>query len=324
MELFITKTFENTESFMNRHLSVKKCTRSRTLTSASAFVWQLFLVCAGLHAPVLAKAATISIPGAVSVTIQPAVAVAAGARWSVDGGALQVSGASVTNLTAGTHAVQFNNLAAWQEPDTAEVLVIGGKQTTVTATYRPMPKFYFRDVPAQRTQAGRLLEFLVRSDDAGDPLSPGPGVSLQMAATPSPAGAIAFDAVTGRFTYTPDAADRLPFSVTFRTAQGLSGTVEITPLNARSAEDEVIAYDRALPDAESRDYMQITETRNAQEVFNDQTNDTLNVSISGQTLVFAAGHPAFLLAQYSGHLNLREVRLYADKVIIRSPLILPQ
>jgi hypothetical protein len=316
------------------------------LALTPAFVWQFFLACAALHAPALAQPAstTISIPGAVGVAIQPPEAVADGARWSVDGGAAQVSGASVTNLPAGTHTVQFSNLAAWLEPDIASVLVIGGKQATVTANYRPLPRFYFRDVPGQRPSTGKVLEFLIRSDDPGDPQSPAPGTALQMTATPPPAGALTFEVATGRLTYAPSVADRLPFTVTLRTAQGLQGTFEITPLNTRPAEDIVIdvaprPIDPTLPADESRDYIQITETPNPPDVitigtnqtinpFNDHTNDTINVTISGKTLVFASGHPNHLYETYNDNnravSDLREVQLYADKIIIRSPLLLPQ
>ena len=159
----------------------RRSTGSLLLAVTLAFFW--------LQAPAVtpADAATISIPGAVS----PA----------------QASGASVTNLVPGTHAAQFSNLAAWQEPDAAELLVIGGKQSTVTATYRPLPRFYFRDVPGQSARVGKVLEFLVRSDDPGDPQNPGPGVPLQMTATPPPAGALAFDAGNGRLTYSPSVAE---------------------------------------------------------------------------------------------------------------------
>src|SRR5204863_5004150 len=40
--------------------------------------------------------------------------------------------------------------------------------------------------------------------------------------------------------------------------------------------------------------------------------------------VFATNHPANLYRQYNGRPNLRALRLYADKIIIRSPLVLPQ
>ena len=86
----------------------------------------------------------------------------------------------------------------------------------------------------------------------------------------------------------------------------------------------MIEYDRPMPDPESRDYIQISEVPHDPELFNDATGQTFTVSISGQTLVFAADHPANLHRQYNERLNVREMRLYADKVIIRSPLLLPQ
>src|SRR5688572_23364045 len=70
-------------------------------------------------------APTLSIPGSVSVIIQPPEAVAQGAQWSIDSGPAQASGAVVGNVTAGTHSIRFVNLAAWQEPDAIDVLVIG-------------------------------------------------------------------------------------------------------------------------------------------------------------------------------------------------------
>src|SRR5688572_31110027 len=152
---------------MTRYLAANQGARYGLFSLASALVWTFFLACLGLYGPTLtgAGAATISIPGAVSVIIQPSEALADGARWSVDGGPAQTSGASVTNLTAGAHTVQFSNLAAWHEPDAAQLLVIGGKQATVTATYRPLPRFYFRDVPGQSVRVGKVLEFLVRRSE---------------------------------------------------------------------------------------------------------------------------------------------------------------
>src|SRR6185436_4104321 len=99
---------------------------------------------------------------------------------------------------------------------------------------------------------------------------------------------------------------------------------EVTPLHDATVEQSVIEYDRPMPDPESRDYIQISEVPHDPELFNDATAQTFTVSISGQTLVFAADHPANLHRQYNGRLNVREMRLYADKVVIRSPLLLPQ
>ncbi|MBL9168622.1 MAG: hypothetical protein JNN07_12835 [Verrucomicrobiales bacterium] len=301
-------------------------TPGTTFFRACAFVL-VWVGCVSLP-QVLRAGTTVTIPGEIQVTIQPPEAVAEGARWSVDGGAFQLSGASVANVAAGGHAIQFSDLAAWVEPATTELLVVGGKSQEVTVTYRRLPSFYFRAVPAQQVREGTTLEFLVGTDDPGDPQNPGPGASLQFSAAPQPSGLLTFDQATGRFSYAPKASDRLPFTVKFSTQQGLEGTVEITPLNSRALEDEVIELDPPapldplVPDDETRNYIQITETRNAPEFFNGLTNETVNVSISGKTLIFEAGHPAHLYDEYNtNRLNLREMRLYADKVIIRSPLI---
>src|SRR5436190_6452567 len=197
----------------------------------------------------------LSIPGAVTVVIEPAEAVAEGARWFVDGGAPQASGASVMNSAAGSHAIQFSKLARWSAPDAVDALIIGGKLTSVVAKYRPIPRFYFRATPEQRVHVGTTLEFFIHTDDPGDPQNPGAGTALQMTATPAPAGALSFDQASGHITYTPAVADRLSFTVRFATPQGLIGTVEVTPLNTLTAEQSVIEYDRPLPDAESRDYI---------------------------------------------------------------------
>ena len=291
---------------------------------AKLFAQTLSLLLAGIIFSTPSSAATLSIPGSVSVTIQPPEAVAAGARWSIDGGPLQLSGASVGGIAAGAHTISFNNLPAFAEPEIIDVLVIGGKPATATARYRPLPRHYFRTIPEQRARIGTTAEILVHTDDPGDPQNPGPGTPLQMEATPPPLGALTFDAPSGRITYTPIVSDRLPFTVRLSTPQGLAGSFEVTPINVLTAEESVIEYDRPMPDPESRDYMQISEVPHAPELFNDATAETFTVSISGQTLVIAAGHTAHLHQQYSGRFNIRAMRLFADKVIIRSPLILPQ
>lgn len=317
---------KKTENRMTRNLSPGRPARSGFFSSLIKLPrWRTLAVLAFLALNLFpAAGAVLSIPGAVQVMVQPPEAIADGALWSVDGGPALASGTSVTNLTAGTHSIQFVNLSRWLEPETTSVLVIGGKQAVVTATYRPVPRFYFRDVPEQRTRIGTTVEFFVRTDDLADPQSPGPGVALQMTATPPPAGAIGFDAATARFTYSPSPADRLPFTVRLSTAQGLIGSFEVTPLNVLALENAVIEYDRPVPDEEGREYVTVTESPNAPEPFNDVTNETFSATVSGKTLVFAANHPANLHRQFDGRLNLKELQIFADRVIIRSPLILAQ
>src|SRR5262245_41723442 len=86
-------------------------------------VWPALLLGLALVGPILAQPASgvITIPGAIKVDLQPPEAVAAGARWSIDGGPSQPSGVSMTNLDARTHTIQFTQIQGWQEPAMTEV-----------------------------------------------------------------------------------------------------------------------------------------------------------------------------------------------------------
>jgi uncharacterized repeat protein (TIGR03803 family) len=73
--------------------------------------------------------------GALSVTLEPAGAVAAGAQWQVDGGAGQASGAIVTNLVAGSHTVSFALISGWNAPSNQTVTITNGATTSATGLY---------------------------------------------------------------------------------------------------------------------------------------------------------------------------------------------
>jgi cell division protein FtsB len=307
---------------MNGHKTIRRSARRGVFSPLLPFPWLLILAWFFFRSPALLG--DTGIPGRVTVTIEPPEAVADGALWSLDGNPEQASGLSEDNVFPGRHDVRFRDLPAWREPEKVDVLVVGGKEAQVTATYRRLPSFFQQAIPEQHARAGQTVEFLVRTEEVDDPQNPNPAAGLAMTAQPQPAGNISLDAATGRFAYTPVPADRLPFTVTFTTAEGLSGTAVITPLNSLPPEDTVIEYNRPLPDDESRDYMTITEKKNPTKVFNDAQQETLSVDISGQTLVFEAGHPAHLFETYNHRNNLETLYLYADKIIIRSPLVLPQ
>ena len=61
--------------------------------------------------------------GAVQITINPTCAEENGAQWQVDGGALQKSGAVVTNLSGGNHRVSFSTIVGWITPSNQTLLV---------------------------------------------------------------------------------------------------------------------------------------------------------------------------------------------------------
>src|ERR1019366_42285 len=71
---------------------------------------------------------------AVSVTLAP-IAVANAARWQVDGGALQSSGAVVNGLASGNHTLSFSAVAGWITPSNQTFLVVPGVTNNLTGTY---------------------------------------------------------------------------------------------------------------------------------------------------------------------------------------------
>ena len=77
--------------------------------------------------------------GSVTTTLNPAAAVTAGAKWELDLGPLQNSGALVTNVPVGTRLVSFTTIPGWQTPPNQFVTVNSNVTTTVSATYTPNP-----------------------------------------------------------------------------------------------------------------------------------------------------------------------------------------
>lgn len=76
---------------------------------------------------------------ALSVTLQPAEAVAAGAQWRVDGGAWRASGAVATGLLAGAHTVSFGAATGWIAPADVATATTNGATNAFMATYEAEP-----------------------------------------------------------------------------------------------------------------------------------------------------------------------------------------
>lgn len=83
------------------------------------------------------KPLTASSPqGSLTVTLSPPEAVAAGARWKVDGGDWQGSGATVEGLCVlGEHIIQFEEIPGWVTPPKRGVGFAGGLARTVSSVY---------------------------------------------------------------------------------------------------------------------------------------------------------------------------------------------
>jgi hypothetical protein len=82
-----------------------------------------------------ATAIYVSQAGGLSVTISPPGAVSAGAEWSVDWGAWQSSGATVSGLAPGPHTVNFNTVAGYTAPAAENITVNASQTTAVPAIY---------------------------------------------------------------------------------------------------------------------------------------------------------------------------------------------
>ena len=78
---------------------------------------------------------TKSATGSLTVTTSPGAAASAGAMWSVDGGAWQASGATVSNLSVGPHTVAFNNIAGWTTPSSQTANISNGRTTSLSGAY---------------------------------------------------------------------------------------------------------------------------------------------------------------------------------------------
>ena len=69
------------------------------------------------------------------VTITPQSAIDAGAKWNVDGGAWQNSGAIVYGLTAGEHTVSYKETTGWTAPSDQSAAVSEGQITGIAGAY---------------------------------------------------------------------------------------------------------------------------------------------------------------------------------------------
>ena len=270
----------------------------------------------------------LSVKGAAQVTLGPPEAAIAGAAFSLDGLPFQGSGL-VSDLEPGSHPLQLQPLAGWIEPAEQDILIVGGATRDVAFEYTPLQSYYFKGVPPQTAHSGAPLRIVILSSDPGDPASPAPGTKLSFSASPPPAGAISFDPDSGELRYSVDPRDRRDFTVTFRassTGGPVEGTLVISPAPALLAEEAALHFERPMPDPEAKDYIQIRESKSPTPVtFNWRDNvTTRSVSISGRVLVFESGSQSQdLFARYDGDTEIKELTLYAETIIVRSPLRAP-
>ena len=78
---------------------------------------------------------TAATTGSVTVTISPAGAVAAGAKWTLDGDSGHQSGVTLSGVTAGAHTIAFTTVSGYSAPASQSVTVTAGQTATASGTY---------------------------------------------------------------------------------------------------------------------------------------------------------------------------------------------
>ena len=92
--------------------------------------------------------------GFLQVLLSPAGVVSAGAQWQMDGGPWQSSGASLTNVTVGSHTVTFSAISGWTSPTNQTVAVASNQTARVTGVYTAQVALQVTLLPAEAAQAG--------------------------------------------------------------------------------------------------------------------------------------------------------------------------
>ncbi len=77
--------------------------------------------------------------GMLNVTIKPNEAIQAGAQWrqsGLKGGLWKPSGATMADILAGQHQIEFKDITGWTKPATQNVLITGSQTTQAQGEYR--------------------------------------------------------------------------------------------------------------------------------------------------------------------------------------------
>lgn len=115
----------------------------------------------------------------------------------------------------------------------------------------------------------------------------------------------------------------LLLSILFFSADMVAAEIGVNP--ALPPEQDVFGLEPLEPsDPESRDYIIVSDVVNAAESFNNEERETRNIAISGKIVVFQAGHENQLYDSYNENEDIKLMEIYAEKLIIRDPLNLPQ
>jgi hypothetical protein len=181
-------------------------------------------------------------------------------------------------------------------------------------------------VPPQEVRQGKTLQFQLQATHVGSAT-----FSYTLDQTGSvPQGALSLDSSSGLFTYTPASADKFEFSLKFVAqipgAPLDSQNVLITPVSSLPPETDLVSSTQPMPDPSSTDYQLVTLSQNsARELFNGTQQSTWSAEISGKVVIFDSStlDHGGLYTRFNNRPDLKYLSIYAETVIMRSPLKLP-
>ena len=139
-----------------------------------------------------------------------------------------------------------------------------------------------------------------------------------------PSGTIEFNETTGRFKYYPAEEDYQPFTIDFYATNGyetVSETVRFSLSPQVVPEQYAFLSQGTMPNGES--YTLLAENKKDSILFNGAWRNVYSISLSGKDIVFDNNvqNKVFGL---SGREDIYDLNIYAERLIIRSPLKFPQ
>ncbi|CAN2042182.1 hypothetical protein GMMP15_720036 [Candidatus Magnetomoraceae bacterium gMMP-15] len=271
---------------------------------------------------------TVPVPeSSLKVTIKPE-ALETEAKWRIqkDDEWLN-SGDEISELEPGDYQIEFESLEGWQEPEKYPIRIMLGQSESITITpYQLLRDYDIGKILPQRFIHDGILKFKIHSAVLGT------DASLDWSVDHGPIGSIEFDESSRIFSFSPDVQDKSIFNITFEATAVVEGELISTSQTVAFYFDPSLPREQkifglepghSLPDAENRDYIAVSEFEHYTENFNNEDRKVRTISISGKTVVFQEGHQNSLYL-YNENEDIKEMNIYAESVIIKSPLKLPQ
>lgn len=254
--------------------------------------------------------------GSLTVTLGPADALAAGARWRIDEQAWNNSGDTLS-LASGLYQVNFKEITGWHSPDSFTRVIAAGDNASLHFEYEPLEMYEIGEVPPVTVHHGETVSFRVNCDSIT--------VENKTPATPVPV----FDPVSKIFSYTSGENDREEFQVTFHATGGRSESsqaIPVQPLADLPAEQSILLSRKPAPDPASSDYLVVSDLEGvAAEDFNHTSIKTYDITVTGKTVLIEEGYAGnSLFEQYNGRRDIKSFTIFAEDLLIRSPFHLPQ